>query len=121
MHLTGYQFDDATPAATEILIQTEYSAISSGTELALLSNNQDIDHWQGEPYPAHPGYAAVGQVIACGEDVRSVVVGDRVFAPCGHAAYHRVDTSKTPVVKVPDGVAAENAVYVRFCAVSMTT
>ena len=119
--LAAYQFDDAAPKATEILIQTEYSAISSGTELALLSNNQDIDHWQGEPYPAHPGYAAVGQVIACGEDVIGLVVGDRVFAPCGHAAYHRVDTGKTPVVKVLDGVAAEDAVYVRFCAVSMTT
>ena len=71
--LAAYQFDEAAPKATEILIQTEYSAISSGTELALLSNNQDIDHWQGEPYPAHPGYAAVGQVIACGEDVRGLV------------------------------------------------
>jgi len=32
-----------------------------------------------------------------------------------------VATGKTPVVKVPEGLAAEDAVYVRFCAVSMTT
>jgi len=119
--LEAYDFDDAAPTATEILMRTAFSAISSGTELALLSNNQDIGHWQGEPYPAHPGYAAVGRVIACGAQVEGLSEGDRVFAPCGHAQYHRVDTGKTPVVKVPDGVAAENAVYVRFCAVSMTT
>ena len=121
VNLEAYDFDDAAPAATEILIRSEYSAISSGTELALLSNNQDIGHWQGEPYPAYPGYAAVGRIIACGAEVVGLVAGNRVFAPCGHAAYHRVDTAKTPVVKVPDGVAAEDAVYVRFCAVSMTT
>ncbi|HIL10811.1 MAG TPA: hypothetical protein EYG11_19115, partial [Candidatus Latescibacteria bacterium] len=46
--LEACDFDDAAPAATEILMRTEFSAISSGTELALLSNNQDIGHWQGE-------------------------------------------------------------------------
>lgn len=56
-----------------------------------------------------------------GAQVEGLSEGDWVFAPCGHAQYHRVDTGKTPVVKVPDGVAAEDAVYVRFCAVSMTT
>ena len=119
--LEKYDFDDAAPGAMELFLQTEYSAISSGTELALLTNDQDIGHWQGEPYPAHPGYAAVGRIIACGKEVAGLSAGDRIFAPCGHAAYHRVDTAGTPVVVVPDEVAAEDAVYVRFCAVSMTT
>ena len=85
----------------ELFLQTEYSAISSGTELALLTNDQDIGHWQGEPYPAHPGYAAVGRIIACGKEVAGLSAGDRIFAPCGHAAYHRVDMAGTLVVVVP--------------------
>jgi 2-desacetyl-2-hydroxyethyl bacteriochlorophyllide A dehydrogenase len=119
--LEEYEFDDSTPTPTQILLQTHYSAISPGTELALLTNDQDIGHWQGEPYPSHPGYAAVGRVIACGTQVEGLIPGDTVFAPCGHAAYHRMDTAQTPVVKVPDAVEPADAVYVRFCAVSMTT
>jgi len=119
--LEEYAFDDAAPASNELLVETLYSAVSSGTELAVLTNNQDIGHWQGEPYPAHPGYAAVGRIMACGREVEGLAEGDVVFVPHGHASYHRVNTTGTPVVKVPDSVAAADAVYVRFCAVSMTT
>ena len=110
-----------TPAAREVDLETAYSAISSGTELALLTNDQDIGHWQGEPYPSHPGYAATGRVTAAGEEVEHVQVGDLVFAPVGHASHHRIDTSRSPVIPLPPGTPPEDAVYARFCSVSMTT
>jgi len=63
----------------------------------------------------------VGKVIGVGCDVKDFQVDDVVFAANAHAAHHRVDVARTPVVKVPDEVCPEDAVYIRFCAVSMAT
>ncbi|NKB66217.1 MAG: zinc-binding dehydrogenase [Candidatus Latescibacteria bacterium] len=109
------------PAAHEVDIETLYSAISSGTELALLTNDQDIDHWQGEPYPANPGYAAVGRITAVGPEIGHLQTGDLVFAPVGHASQHRIHCQHAPVIPLPAGTPPEDAVYARFCSVSMTT
>ncbi|MBM3216840.1 zinc-binding alcohol dehydrogenase [Candidatus Poribacteria bacterium] len=115
-----FEFDDR-PGDDEIILETLVSAISSGTELASFTNDQDIGHWKGEPYPVHPGYAAVGRIAAVGSNVKEWRVGDVVFSSVGHASHHRVNPARAPVVRVPDGVDPADAVYVRFCAVSMTT
>lgn len=116
----SYDFEP-TPGEHEVVFETMVSAISSGTELALFTNDQDVGHWKGEPYPAHPGYAAVGRLIAVGGGVKGWHEGDIVFAPVSHASHHRVDPRSTPMVRVPEHLAPEDAVYVRFCAVTMTT
>lgn len=119
--LDTYEFDDRAPAEYELLVETLYSAVSSGTELAVLTNNQDIGHWRGNPYPTGSGYAAVGRIIAVGDKVTGFQTGDIVFLPASHASHHRVDSRNTLLVKVPESVSPQDAVYVRFCAVSMTT
>lgn len=121
VQLETYEFDDSPLSEYELVIETLYSAVSSGTELAVLTNDQDIGHWQGKPYPSRPGYAAVGKVAAIGDKVKNFQVGDIVFLPAGHASHHRVDSSHTPLVKVPSSVLPQDAVYVRLCGVSMTT
>jgi 2-desacetyl-2-hydroxyethyl bacteriochlorophyllide A dehydrogenase len=121
VRLQPYEFNDSPAGEDEIVIETICSAISSGTELATLTNEQDIGHWKGEPYPVHPGYAAVGRIASVGAKASDFALGDIVFAPVGHASHHRVNLKNTPVVKVPEGVSPQDAVYVRFCAVSMTT
>jgi len=88
--LESYDFDP-TPREHEVVFETLVSAISSGTELALFTNQQDVGHWQGEPYPAYPGYAAVGRLIAVGRGVVGWKEGEVVFAPVGHASHHRFD------------------------------
>ena len=124
--LEPYAFDDSAAREKEIIIETLYSAVSSGAELVAFTNDHDMGVMpysikEGEPYPAWPGYAVVGKIIAVGDDVRNFQVGDVVFAARSHASHHRVDVTKTPVVKVPDGLSPQDAVYVRFCAVSMAT
>jgi 2-desacetyl-2-hydroxyethyl bacteriochlorophyllide A dehydrogenase len=121
VQIKEYEFDDSPPGENEVLFETLYSAISSGTELAVLTNNQDIGHWQGERYPTGSGYAAVGRITAIGEKVEGYQVGDVVFSPVGHASLHRLNSKNTHLVKVPDSITPEDAVYVRFCSVSMTT
>ena len=113
---------DASPAHEhELVFETLVSAISSGTELASYTNDQDIGHWEGEPYPVRPGYASVGRVIAAGAAVDGWAEGDVAFVQRGHASHHRADARHDLLVKAPSDVLPEDAVYVRFCAVSMTT
>ncbi len=119
--LEPFDFDPTPSHENELVFETLVSAVSSGTELASYTNDQDIGHWQGEPYPVHPGYASVGRVIAMGDAVEGWEVGDVSFVQRGHASHHRADARHELLIRAPASVAPEDAVYVRFCAVSMTT
>ena len=122
--LDTYGFDDSPPGEYELIIEKLYSAISSGTELAALTDNQDIHYRQGRPrntYPRCAGYASVGKVTAVGNKVKDLRVGDVVFLPVRHTSHDRVDSRHTIIIKVPDSVPPEDAVYVRLCGVSTTT
>ena len=54
--------------ADELLIESLYSAVSAGTELACLAG---LEEWF--PFPGVPGYATVGRIVALG----SSRAGDR--------------------------------------------
>src|SRR3954454_16487166 len=84
------------PAANQILVQTEASAVSAGTELAVWTGTHQ---WLKDPalpdwkFPFRPGYSAAGTVVAVGSDVqaerhggRSLQPGDRVSFPGNHAS-----------------------------------
>ncbi len=65
------------PAADEVVVDTSYSSISSGTERLLFSGKLP-----GMPqlrYPLVPGYEAAGTVLSTGSDVANIAVGDEVF------------------------------------------
>lgn len=66
----------APPGAGEVLVDVEWSGISTGTE-KLLYHGQ-MPSFPGMGYPLVPGYETVGRVAACGEGVR-FREGDRVF------------------------------------------
>jgi len=64
-------------AADEVVVETSYSSISSGTERLLFAGKlPPMPHFR---YPLVPGYEAVGSVVSIGDDVRGVAVGDEVF------------------------------------------
>lgn len=70
----------AAPSASELLVEVEHSAISTGTERLLWSGRMPA--FPGMGYPLVPGYESVGRVLACGEDVPATLqVGARVFVP----------------------------------------
>jgi 3-hydroxyethyl bacteriochlorophyllide a dehydrogenase len=65
------------PAADEVVVETGFSSISSGTERLLFDGKlPGMPHLR---YPLVPGYEAVGTVLSAGPDVRGVSVGDQVF------------------------------------------
>ncbi len=82
--------DTGTPAlaANELLIDTEYTFISSGTELANYTGREPKVFQKGEwcEYPWRSGYANVGIVREVGTDVTRAALGDRVFTYGRHAS-----------------------------------
>lgn len=106
------------PGKHEIVMRTECSLISPGTELALFGRDAPVSN---DLYPFQPGYAAVGEVLAAGHEVAGVKPGDRILAHTPHSSLVRFDASDIAWAKVPPGVDSRQAVFVRLATVSMTT
>jgi len=68
-----------SPADDDIVVATEWSGISTGTERLLWSGK--MPPFPGMGYPLVPGYESVGRVIAVGRNVPQRQVGERVFVP----------------------------------------
>src|SRR5580704_16158334 len=78
-----------SPGPNQILVQTEVSAISAGTELAVWTGTHQ---WLKDPnlpewkFPFRSGYSAAGTVVAVGAKVSGWKAGDRVSYPGNHAS-----------------------------------
>ena len=98
------------PTANQVQVQLSVSAISSGTERANLSGDPNISIY-GAPdtsFPRHCGYSSSGIVIAVGEKVEDLKVGDRV-AVGGSTHCQVVNVPRKNVCLLPDGVSFEAA------------
>jgi len=77
------------PAPNQILVETEVSAVSAGTELAVYTGTHQ---WLKDPnlpdwkFPFKPGYSAAGRIVAVGSSVTGWHPGDRVSYPGNHAS-----------------------------------
>ena len=87
-----------SPGKNEVLIETHYSAISPGTELAWLHH---MENTPGE-FPYYPGYSGCGRVVAKGENVKEPEVGDMVVANLRHWSYDIVEAGSC--VLLPESV-----------------
>ena len=103
--------------AHDIFVRTLYSLVSAATELACLAGGQA---WF--PFPATPGYAAVGEVVDVGASVTAVSPGDKVFYWGGHKQYNVIDSShpRQICLKAPDGIPLPLAPFTRMITVAMT-
>ncbi|OCT10562.1 hypothetical protein A8709_22190 [Paenibacillus pectinilyticus] len=92
-----------------VKVKTEYSVVSVGTELMMITNNGD----------ANLGYSASGIVMEVGEGVTHVVPGQRVA--CYGVPAHRelLLVPKHLVVPVPDGVTQQEAAFVGIGAIAI--
>ena len=66
------------PGPADVVVDIEFSGISTGTEKLLYSGRMPM--FPGMGYPLVPGYESVGRVVAAGPDAVHAV-GDRVFVP----------------------------------------
>ena len=97
-----------TPQAGEVMLKTICTLISPGTEFACLNG---VTNRGPVAYPMTLGYSAVATVLAVGEDVTHVKVGDRCL--CYHSVHRNYQLMPgRDVVKIEnDDLPAEEAVY----------
>lgn len=100
-------FDPAALGSDEVLVRTEATGFSTGTDLANYEGRST--EVPGAPdYPRPVGYSNVGVVAAAGAEVRSPAPGERVFAVKPHRSAYVAKACEL-LVPVPPGVDAEQA------------
>lgn len=94
----------------QMLIQTHYSCISAGTELAKLTGLQPMN------FPVCLGNRAIGKVLACGPDVRHIEAGDIVFS---HTAHRSHTLGYGLIAKLPPELDRPEAAIIGMAMVSL--
>ena len=108
--------------ADELLIESEWTFISAGTELANYTGKEPKVFQSGNwcTYPWKSGYANVGVVQAVGPAVVRVKPGDRVFSYGNHASIVRYRQDRL-VIPVPASIDGAVAAASRMAAVAATS
>jgi 3-hydroxyethyl bacteriochlorophyllide a dehydrogenase len=77
-HIAFSPLDLTPPAVDDVVVDIEFSGISTGTEKLLW--NGRMPAFPGMGYPLVPGYESVGRVVAAGPAAQHAI-GERVFVP----------------------------------------
>ena len=121
VELQTNEIDTPVLATNELLIDTEYTFISSGTELANYTGREPKVFQEGSwcAYPWRSGYANVGIVREIGSGVNRAAVGDRVFTYGRHASTIRYSQDRL-VAPVREAVDPAVVAASRMAGVAMT-
>lgn len=98
----------------EILVETQRSLISTGTEGIVLGRKfEEGTHWANwiNKYPHYPGYCNAGTVLEAGPDVKDFKPGDRIASRSAHGQYVVCDPASPRCAPIPDGVSVEAAAW----------
>jgi threonine dehydrogenase-like Zn-dependent dehydrogenase len=136
------------PRRGEVLVATQYSVISPGTERTILEATR-APGWASHEYPepdqawphirsggvrhdlllprapatdyASLGYSLAGRVVAVGEDVSDLAPGDLVACGGSQCAFHseQVAVPRNLTVRVPDGLGADQAAFVTLGSIAL--
>lgn len=107
-----------TPGANEVLIKTEISAISAGTELlfyqGLMPDDIPMDMTipalqQPNDYPLKYGYSCIGKIIATGSQQHQNLLNQWVFAFNPHESFFCAAIDE--LILLPKNLSAQNAVF----------
>ena len=98
----------------EVLVETECTLISPGTERAFLLG---LPNAQGR-YPTRPGYSNIGTVVDVGKAVTDCKVGERVASTQGHTSHFIVSPNRLLKIASTD-VPAEEAVFFNLGAIAL--
>ena len=112
-HATTECFEWVKPRETQVLVRSEVTLVSPGTERAMfcgLPNTQT-------GYPAYPGYSGAGVVVAVGSKQSRFQVGDRVAGPLPHASLTLVDEEKA--FAIPESASFEAAAFVQLAIIAL--
>ena len=97
----------------DILIETNASIISTGTELSIWAG---LESWA--PLPYTPGYGSVGTILEVGDSVNDLKEGDTIFT---HGPHQKFALAKNYAQKIPKGLDPKVAVFTRMGGVAITS
>jgi len=99
------------PASGELLCKAQKSLISTGTEGSCLRGVFEAGtNWETMlQYPFRPGYSMAAKVVAAGELVQGIRVGERVAAWTPHQEYFKLRPEDAH--PIPQGVSSESATW----------
>ncbi len=110
---------DGNLGPDELLVKTECSFISAGTELSIYTAKEEAVFQKGAwcAYPWNPGYANVGTVEAVGKSVTRTKAGGRVFTFGPHSSHFKY-SQEALVMPVPEGIDSGIAAASRMAGVA---
>ncbi len=82
-HVALRRLDMSDPRANDLVIEVDWSGVSTGTEKLMFDGR--MPPFPGMGYPLVPGYESVGRVVDAGADALGRI-GERVFVP-GSSAF----------------------------------
>lgn len=99
---------DETLGERQVLVKTEYTAVSAGTERANLVGDKNVSVLQKDmpaSFPRECGYCGVGTVVALGKGVTKLEIGDRVIICFGkHKEYNIMPETAVKIDKSLDAL-----------------
>ncbi len=98
----------------EVLVATECTLISPGTERAFLLG---LPNARGN-YPSRPGYSNIGKVVEVGKNVSGYTVGDRVATTQGHTSHFAASPNRLLKAETSD-TPAEEMVFFNLSAIAL--
>jgi 2-desacetyl-2-hydroxyethyl bacteriochlorophyllide A dehydrogenase len=121
------------PDAGEVRVQTLYSGISAGTELAFYRGTNPYLDKQWDPevalflpgdstlhYPVTDwGYSEVGEIAALGPEVTDLDLGEVVWGMWGHRSHAVLPAERLRGQTLPDGVDPMVGTFARVGAVAL--
>ena len=109
LRLEEQELDTDNLKPHQVWIETEISAFKIGTDRGNYEGAEDVP---GAPtYPRPVGDSSLGTVRGMGSAVEGLALGDRVFSQNWHQSEYILDQREAAIVKVPEGVHSEDAVY----------
>jgi len=99
----------------EILVKTKLTAFKIGTDRGNYEGAEQVPG--APPYPRSVGDSNLGVIQSVGKNVKRFNVGDTVVSRAFHQSEY-IGNISDPIVKVPEGVKPEDAVWARLYTLS---
>lgn len=97
------------PGPGQVLVRSEFSCISAGTERKRYMNVYADSGVPQSPFPVRPGYANVGTIVKLGQDVAAFQPGERILSMANHTSHYLRTVGKDAIDRIPSGVQADHA------------
>ena len=104
--------DVAMPSDNQVLVATEFSSISCGTEKANYVGDPNVSIGPKTnivSFPRSTGYSSAGKVIAKGNNVTSVELGDAVVMTWSHHMKLNLMDAENVIKFNPDKISMQEA------------